>query len=349
MSYRKCISVSLEHRYFADLRCPAVTFEVAPHCRSTMRRRRQHFYPTPGGFHIFKSGESTDSGKEQETDDVYDIAVYPADSRFGNYSNLDIDYRGGSVYYIGSRLKTGPADGTEKRITMTAGKTSHITFDTTSDMTQAEAQVEAVPVLLRPMQFVIPLEPAETGDTFQLLDSFGHMAEQQRIGDKVSGAALFADLSRKTPGLYTLRRNQTDVAWFYADDTLHRKKPAFIISVDAASSHYNIRIANRPVSWEYHVIARSNGRKLNNLHIRNNNDKLASLVNFEQVRVHQQRMEVVFVSSHPVPLSEKAFQSIELIEKGANGAPLVPHLANADIASLHVRDGKWVARIYVYI
>jgi hypothetical protein len=322
-------------------------FEPTDDCREQLRRSGQFFYPMPNGFLIFKD---TSKIKENQSNNgescFFDIAVYPADGLFGNYSNLEIDYRQGRVYYIGNTLKSSADKSKDKKLTL-------------ADR-EGGQEVEAVPVLLEPKQFVILLDEAAPGDTFKLLDKSNAVVKEQQIKDKTDGAALYADVKGKSAGIYYLERNGKITAYFYADDSLYNTKPAFIIGIEAVSpgdkeeenttvQNYDIRAASRAVSWEYHVIARANGRKLKNLEIRNNNEKLLPGVSFEQVRIDEERKEAVFVSNKPLPLTEKAYQSIELIEKGNNGTPLVPHLANAGISSLHVKEGKWVSQIYVYI
>jgi hypothetical protein len=315
-------------------------------CRDRMRRNGQFFFSMPNGFFIFK--DTTQIKKNQSSSgesSFFDIAVYSLDMLFGNYSNLEIDYRKGRVYYVGSTLKSSADKSKEKRITLSAPESGK--------------EVEAVPVFLEPKQFVISLDNAVPGDTFKLLDRSNTVVEEQQVKDKTSGA-LYVDVSRKSAGIYSLEKNNHITAYFYADDMLYNTKPAFIIGIEATFpvdpgkekidvQTYDIRIANRAVLWQYHVIGRTNGRKLNNLEIKNNNEKLLPGVRFEQVRIDEERKEALFVSNQPVPILEKAFQSIELIEKGNNSTPLVPHLANADISSLHVKEGKWVSQIYVYI
>ncbi|MCP5108601.1 MAG: hypothetical protein GY950_34770 [bacterium] len=340
MSYQKWISVNLEHAFFADLRCPLLKLELTDDCREQMRRRGQFFYPMPNGFFIFQdTSKIKDDQNGSETSCFFDIAVYPEDGLFGNYSNLELDYRRGAVYYIGNSLKTGPDNG--KRLTLT---------DRASG-----GEIEGVPVLIKPEQFVISLAEAASGDTFRLLDRSNAVVKEQQVKEKNGGAGLYADVSGRSAGLYSLEKNGAVTAYFYADDSLYNKKPAFIIGIeavwkkDAAMQTYDIRIANRVVSWEYHVFARANGRKLKNLEIKNNNEKLLPGVSFEQVRLDEERKEAVFVSNTDVPIAEKAYQSIELIEKGNNGTPLVPHMPNAGISTLHVKEGKWVSQMYVYI
>lgn len=335
------------HSYFADGRCPSMRFEPTDDCREQMQRSGQFFYPIPNGFFIF---QDTDKVKEDQSSDAescfFDIAGYPVDALFANYSNLEIDYRQGRVYYIGNTLKSSADESKDKKLTLTDGK--------------GEQEVEAVPVFLEPKQFVILLDEAAPGDTFKLLDKSNAVVKEQQVKDNTDGAALYADVKGKSAGIYYLERNNEISACFYADDSLYHTKPAFIIGIEAVfprdkeegntmAQNYDIRAASRAISWEYHVIARLNGRKLKNLEIRNNNEKLLPGISFEQVRIDEERKEAVFVSSKTVPLSEKAYQSIELIEKGNNGTPLVPHLPNAGISSLHVKEGKWVSQIYVYI
>ncbi len=342
MNYQKWISVNLEHNYFADHRCPPMRFEPTGDCGEQMRRRGQFFYPTANGFFIF---QDTDKIKESQPGTAepcfFDIAAYSTDPLLGNYSNLEIDYRRGSVYYVAAPLKNSEDKSKEKRLTL-------------SDR-DGNIQIEAVPVLLKPKQFVISPENAAAGDTFRLLDRNDTVVKEQQVKDTTAGFSFYADVGGRSAGLYRLEKNGTTASYFYADDTSNNTKPAFIIGIEAnwtgetAVQAYNIHIAPRTVSWQYHVIARANGRKLTNLEITNNNEKLLPGISFEQVRVNEESREVVFVSNTPVPMSERAYQAIELSEKGNNGTPLIPHLPNADISTLHVIEGKWVSQIYVYI
>lgn len=267
MSYQKWITVNVEHSYFSDGRCHNLRFEPTTDCRKKMRRSGNFFYPTPIGFIIFKETANIKENVKSTTGGcVFDIEVYSTDGFFASYSNLEIDYRQGKIYYVGSPSKPGADKSKEKRLTLVERDSGK--------------EVEAVPVTLK------------------------------------------------------LRQNV---------------KTAFIVSIDDTRRDYNIRVASRPVSWEYHVIANENHRKLNQLAIRNNNEKLLPGLLFKQTRIDEQRKEAVFISSQPIPLTERPYQSIELIEKNSSGTPLIPHLPNADISSLHVKEKKWAAKIYVYI
>jgi len=342
MSFQKWISVKVEHGYFADHRCPPMRFEPTGDCRDRMRRGGQFFYPMPNGFHIFQ-----DTGKVKKDQNgaggpcFFDIAAYSTDSLLGNYSNLEIDYRRGSVYYVSNVLTKGEEENKEKRLTLTERA--------------GDKQTEALPVLLKPKQFLIQPDDAAAGDTFKLLDGSGMVVKEQQVKDNGGGFALYADVSGRGGGLYRLEKNGAAAASFYADDGLNNTRPAFIVGIEAnwteevAVRAFDIQIAARVVPWHYYVTARANGRKLENLSIRNTNEKSLPGVSFERVRVDEEGRGVEFVSSVPVPLSERAHQSIELIEEGNNGTPLIPHLPNAGISTLHVKEGKWVSQIHVYI
>lgn len=342
MSFQKWISVKLEHGYFADHRSPPMRFEPTDDCRERMRRGGQFFYPMPNGFYIF---QDTAKVKKDQNGTVgpcfFDIAAFSPDPLLGNYSNLEIDYRRGSVYYVSNRLTNGEAENKEKRLTLT---------DRAGDK-----QTEAVPVLLKSKQFLIQLDDAAVGDMFKLSDGSGAVVKAQQVRDNTGGFALYADVSGRGGGVYRLEKNGAAAAFFYADDGLNRARPAFIVGIEAywteegAVRAFDIQIAARAVPWHYYVTARTNGRKIANLEIRNNNEKSLPGVSFERVRVDEEGRGVVFVSNTAVPLSERAHQSIELIEGGNNGTPLIPHLPNAGISTLHVKEGKWVSQIYVYI
>jgi hypothetical protein len=348
MNFQKWLSVNLEHGYFADHRCPSLGIEPTSDCREQMRRRGQFFYPLPNGFFIFQDTDKIRVNQNGTAESCFfDIAVSSPDELLGNYSNLELDYRRGRAYYVGNSLKSEPDKNKEKQLTLTDR--------------EGGKETEAVPVLLEPKQFSVSLDEAAPGDTFKLLDKHDSVVVEKQVKDKTGPAALYADVSKKSAGIYRLEKNNTVTAWFYADDMLYHNhtKPAFIIGIEAAPpgntggkktaiQTYDIRVANRAVFWQYHVIARTNSRKLKNLEIRNNNEKSLSGVSFEQVNIDEEGKEVIFVSSRPVPVSEKAYQAIELIEKGSS-TPLVPHLPNAGISTLHVKEGKWVSRMYIYI
>ncbi|HLP59250.1 MAG TPA: hypothetical protein VK186_10490 [Candidatus Deferrimicrobium sp.] len=335
MNYEKYISVTLEHSYFADGKCPSLWFEPTEDCSIQMNRHKLLFYHLPQGFIILTDTDNLIKKQAAALESLlFDTAVYSQDRFFGNYSNLEIDYRQGRVYYVGTALKTGPAS-PGKRITLSVPGIGR--------------EIEAVPVQLKPKQFVISLENAAPGDTFKLLDRNNTMLCNHHINETGRGTLFYVDAVNKPPGLYSLQKNDTITGYFYLDDLLCRTKPAFIIGIDATSPNYHLRIANRAVTWQYHVIARSNGRKLKNLEILNNNEKQLPGISFPLVRLDETLNEAIFESNMPIPVSEKAYQSIELIEKDSSGTPLIPHLANAGISTLHVKEGKWVARIYVHI
>jgi len=341
MSYKKWITVSLEHSYFADGNCRKLRFEPTGDCRERMRRGKQFFYPLPNGFIIFKDPDLTKENLPGTAANCFfDIAVYSADPLFGRYSNLEIDYRQGRVYYIGNTLEPGPGN-SEKRLTLSNR--------------QEGLELEAVPVLLKPGQFVIPLDGAAPGGTARLLDKNNAVVRELQVNDKNNGASLSVDVSRKGAGIYSLEINGIITGHFYVDDGLVNTRPAMIIGIAAngeekdAVQRYDILAASRAVTWEYHVFAYENRRKLDNLEIRNNNEKILPGVSFPPVRSDEEQKEAVFVSNRPIPLSERPVQSIELIEKGSSGSPLVSHLPNAGIDTLHYKEGKWISRINVYI
>jgi hypothetical protein len=347
MSYKKWISVNLEHGYFADNRCPSLRFEPTNDCEEQMRRGGQFFYAMPNRFLILLDTDKIKKDQNSAGENCFiDIAMYSRDPLFGSYSNLEIDYRQGRVYYIGNTLKSSTDETEEKSLILTDR--------------QEDKKHQAVPVLLKPKQFVISIDNAAPGDTLKLLDKNNAVVEETQVKDKTAGTSLFVDVSRKRAGIYSLETNNRVTAYVYADDMLFNTKPALIIGIEAPCPgggdidnpvvlEYDIHAAGRAVSWEYRVIARGNGRKLKNLEIKSSNEKSLPGVSFEQVRIDEERKEAVFVSNKPIPLSERPYQSIELIEKGNSGTPLIPHLPNADISSLHIKEGKWMSQIYVYI
>ncbi|MCP5049029.1 MAG: hypothetical protein GY940_17800 [bacterium] len=344
MKYIKYLSLHLTHDYFANSSGNVPRFVPTEDCQKQIRRNSLLFRTQPNGFTILAdSDQAPDQPEGAGT--FFDIAVYWPDPLFASYSNLDIDYRAGNIYYIGNSIDGGDFQQGGKRISLT-------------DRRSAET-FQAVPVRIQPKAFVFPVQAA-TGDSFVLKDKTNRIVRQWDIEGEEVPEALYADVKRGPAGIFILEKNGNVIQYFYADDTLYKEKPVFIIGIGPLSidvneagksrpPEYQIRIAARSVFWFYYVYATLNGRKLANLRVENNNPKLLEGITFDRQPIDEQYKRVIFTSGSPIPLMEKAYKSIQLTEEGNSRTPLIPNLPNADMSSLRNKDGKWYSEIFVYI
>lgn len=360
MKLKKWISVQMEHDYFATGRCHCLRTVPTQACEKRMRRDSLLFYKLPGGYIIFKNDDAQQSAPPADPGTI-DIAVY-GEPLLSSFSNLDIDARNRKTYYIGNFNIPGTGEDSSgsgngrKRITLLDRGGGN--------------QWVAVAARLTPKRFAITFEEPPGNKTIQLVNRENKVVKTWSGAETASSTSLALDLGAAPPGLYTLLKNREVINRFYCDDQLHanHETPVFISGIqpppeqseqsgqsqqggaeEGTARHYDIRIHGRPVTWKYHIIARANGRKLNNLQVKNNNPKALPGIAFEKIPMESDEKQLTFISSKPIPISQKAYQSVQLIDKGSNGTPLIPHLPNADLASLHKKEGKWESWIYVYI
>ncbi len=357
MKYVKLVSVDLLHDFFSDGNETSALFKPVPQCEKQLRLNRQFFRVGGNGFSIM--ADSDKIGKEPE-DKVYyfDIAVYISDPYFSTYSNLDIDYKAGRVYYAGNADNMENVENTENTETTGEGEDngSKEAKQLTLTNLQPKTEYEGIVVQLQPRQFSVSIE-AGPGDLFKLLDKSGQAIKKWEFEKEAAG--LYVDIGRRPPGMFTLEKNGVAVGYYYADDLLCKEKPAFIISIRLALKDVNVagsilpaqfeaRIANRPVYWRYNVFARSYSRKLSSLSITNNNTKSISGIAFSRERMDEEKGQAVFVSDRPIPLIEGAYKDIE-IEVNSGGTPLIEHLPNAAVSSVGFKEGRWISDLFVYV
>ncbi|MCP5047603.1 MAG: hypothetical protein GY940_10550, partial [bacterium] len=251
MKYSKWLNIHLTHGYFADGRETSFQFVPTQDCEKQLKLYRFLFRSTDFGFAILEDSEKEQENNREKTV-FFDIAVYARDPYFPTYSNLDIDYMEGKVYYIGNRLKNETGETGANGLTL--------------EDRQSGETFEAVRVLLQPKRFTFYAEAAP-GDTFKLTDKQNNPVRQWKIEDKEGTGGttgFYADVSSKPAGILTLYKNGDTAAHFYADDRLYHHKPAFITGLGVPPPgtepkgpqrlrQYDIRVASRSVSWNYHV------------------------------------------------------------------------------------------------
>lgn len=343
MKYQKIISLDLVHGYFASGEATPFRFEPTQDCEKLLRRFSLRLRATGRDFIIVKDIHDIREPLTLE-DYFFDIALYPGDDHLPIYSDLDIDFRERRVYYL-ENSTPGKGQDINKNLTM---------VDHGTDKT-----FEAVRVILKPKKFMFSIDAAP-GDTIRLADKKNRTVKEWDIEDSQGATTLYADVSRKPSGIFRVERNNTAAACYYADDHLYKEKPVVILGIhlsladlkeneNYASREYEVNIANRSIYWRYHVFVKSDGRKLGNLRIDNNNQKLLPGITFKGETIDEERKEMVFVSSKPIPMSERGYVDIELNEKETKGRPLIPNLPNPDISAVKYKDGKWFSDIFVYI
>ncbi|MCP5047242.1 MAG: hypothetical protein GY940_08725, partial [bacterium] len=173
-----------------------------------------------------------------------------------------------------------------------------------------------------------------------------------------SPPGFYVDVSRLPAGILTLEKNGQVLEYFYTDDELMDDKPVFIMGLGpfpvmetetAELRRFRVRINGRSVFWHYYIYSNLNGRRPASLKIVNRNQKLLPGIKFELKHNDENIKRALFLSQVPIPMSEAAYKSIELIEEGSEGLPLIPNLPNAAVSSLRFKQCRWVSEIFVYI
>ncbi len=339
MTYIPYLTLTLFHRYFATRIAPAIRFIPTQDCQNLMTLYSQLFRSTPNSIVFLAETPFANS--------FFDIAVYADDPLFTTYSNLDNDYARRQIYYI-SNLNPAPADSLQP-LTMQQQNSANMT------------SFAAIPIQLQPKQFDCQVLAAQN-DVLTLKDKTNTPIKQWRIQDTQGTSQLSVDVRHQTGGLLVLEKNGTPTAYYYADDQLCREKPVFIAGIQlppsndstATPSQFAITIASRPVFWYYHVCNKFNKRNPQDLLILINNPQLLeSVPNLTFTPLSpaypDPKDSRLFAAAVPIPLSEKSYEAIELTDTKADGAVLIPHLPNPALSSLHLKEGRWLAEIFVYV
>lgn len=295
MKYRKILSLHLIHDYFDGKKGRPFRFEITEDSEKQYRYYAQLIRDTDNGFFVLKN---IDKIRDFEAGEHYffDVAVYPSDNLFACYSDLEIDYKKGKVYYlsnviggqrgVGKKAKKGKAkDGESSGIHMT--------------VLGGDESVDAVPVQLVPKQFNIPVDTSP-GDIFKLLNKKNEAVKEWTIGSKIEVTEFYADMGRMDSGVYQLEKNGDIVSRYYADDRFCMDKPALVVGISLSlrqlqegdrylPREYEIRMASRSVYWRYLVSSVVNGRKIENLRIENNNKKGLPGVKFPRESVSEEK------------------------------------------------------------
>lgn len=343
MNYKKWLSLQVEHDYFTDLKCPPPGFTTGKTCDGIIRRNGLRFFGMPDGYlFLYDPDFPEQPGQDNKRANLYlDVALSVPDPMFVNYSNLDIDFRRGLVYYIGNHG---------------SGESAGLTLNQLNE-NQSVKSWQGAPVWLKPEQFVFTVTDAKPGEIIRLLDRDGNEANQWTIKEKKQSVSFLAD-TKGDAGLYLLEKNGKITSRFYADDRYYAARPAVIIGLQAvlpegeeqAGPHFfNLRIAAREASWKYHVKSRNNSKQYKNLQVRTANSKRLSGVTFAREQDSGTGEETVFVSNAPLPIRQQPYTAIELVDEDGGATPLIPHLPNAGVSTLHYIQGKWESWIYVYI
>jgi hypothetical protein len=285
MKYQKTISVDLEHKYYVKTPFREFRFELVP--LSTDRKRTRPpltLRPQGSGFVILNDIHNQKQSRETK---LIHIAAFPFNPLFSSYSNLDIDYKQGRIYFVGNTLSTTPQTVRVEQIAL-QDQGSNETFAATE-------------ITVDPQEIMVPVHGA-------LLDFSGFKG-------RLPAFIMALKLDKKPPG----------------------------------ESRFMVGIAGRTIPWYYHFYGRSNNRELTDLLIKTTNNDLLSNIGFERQSADQNQREAVFCSTRPIALREKGYREIELYENKASNIPLIPHLPNAGVSSLHYREDQWLAQIVVNI
>ncbi len=308
MNYYQLLSVNLFHRYFSSGKGEPFRFEPTPDCEKRLRRFSQLMRMSGYGFRVLKD---LDKIQEPLTDEDYffDIAIFPTDPYFSIFSDLEIDYKSGQVYYLGNTGEPGSLESTSIPLTLVERGSG--------DPGQVFA---GVPVRLQPKKFPVTVD-ASSGDTVRLLDKKNKTVKEWSIEEKGGNVSLYADVSREPGGVFLVEKNGAIVSRCYADDHCFKTKPPIILGIGLSLNdvkvndnyslrEYEIRVGNRSAYWQYRVFARSSQRKLESLQIENKNQKLLPGVTFSSVSMDQEKREVVFLSDKPIPMFEYPYMDI---------------------------------------
>lgn len=348
MNHKKLMGVNVVHRYFAQGMGTAFRFEPVKPCEELCRRFSLRGLSGMANLSLMGQEKYGEVNWEQQLKGAggFDYAVYATDPLFLAYSNLDIDYKAKRVYYLsndGSQVK-----GTRGDTKQSAG-TGPLLHDIRGGKTY-----EGVKVEIKTNRFKIILEPGSTG-LYKLINGQNETVEQRNCA-KLQGRLC---LNIEAAGYLELRNGKTVVARYYADDCLFFQPPFCILDLvyegetkEKTALLYELEVENRQVYWKYKIYARSNGtngRKLNDFFIVNNNEKLLQGIRFNSEALDEQEHWIVFASDQPIPMIEKGYTGIELNEKGNSEYTLIPHLPNPDIASVKKTEDRWVSDIFVYV
>jgi len=350
MNYLPLLSVEFIHNYFSSGKCKPFRFELSRDCEKQMRYFSQVFRFNETQFTTLKDFEKVRALPDGTVNEDYffDIAVYPVDSQFSVYSGVEASFRHRISYYLSPSEKA-----------KVNSKDSQL-FTLQLQGAEEEVLYEAVQVILKPAKFDIVID-AVPGDSFKLLDKKNNTVNQWTIQETGQGKfSAYIDASKASNGFLELEKNGATVARYYADDGFFKSRPPFILGFDFSLAslkkgesylvlNYKIRFASRPVFWIYHVIVKGNNRKLESLSIVNNNEKMLPGVTFPRSRIDEKEAQVEFISDRPLPLTDKGYIDIELVDSESIGRPLVVNLPNPSLSSIRCKESKWISDIFVYI
>jgi hypothetical protein len=107
MRYEKILSVGLTHRYFSAGGADRFRFLPSADCERRMKPHKVIFRETGQGFVLLGRVDKNIKGKnDDETEIVWNIAVFCDDYNLVNYSDLDIDYKNRKIYYLSNQRKS---------------------------------------------------------------------------------------------------------------------------------------------------------------------------------------------------------------------------------------------------
>ena len=366
MKYHKRFSLHFNHRYFnneSDTPEELLRFEPILPMETPKPSGKLFLRKEACGFAILDRVEEKgfDESNQNQSSSLssqsspsspvqfIDTAIYPNDTHFHSFSNLDINYKNGEVFYIGNHPETQAQTGEEKQILLT-------------DL-NSNTQFTSIKIWLRSKQCIFPIESG-SWKQYTLKDRTGFIIKTWHYADNEKAVQLSIDLSQWSAGLYYLQKDEDIIHWFYVSDALMNKeeRPAIIAGIGLESidtgeeaskspvvGNFTVEIFSRTVFWHFHVLVRSNHRDLSQLAIVNKNKKQLKDIQFNQEQINEMLKEVVFTGNTAIPLSEEGFKDLELVETPTPNVPLIPHLPNADITSLHMENNQWISKIYVNI
>ena len=346
MDFRTLFTLRPVHPYFSTGIGPGYRFVPTDRTQKQMRRNSQRLRSDEQYCEVLQDFDKLGQ-LETQGSCFFDIALYPEDDLFLIYSKLDIDFKTGQIYLLGNRSGT---IGTTKK------PQPGLALINRADGTG----YRSVPVLLTRKTF--SLSPRiDQGDTLTLKDNKNQVLREWKVDDSASGQGFYADATRWPDGLFTLYNSQDAVENYYADEQLCAAAPSLVLSIFVDFNHlkkeetkplfeYEIRFPNRAVYWRYRVVVKNNHRLPENLQIKNGDRKNLPGISFDIEKGGGiDQTEVRFISSAPIPLVDRAYKNISLMDKTREGQALVTHLPNPGVSSVRFKDNRWTADMFIYI
>lgn len=348
MAYKKLFSIRLTHRYFELGKKGPFAIEPSEDCLKLMRRFSLLFRYSQHGFSVYYKLEEENSELPWQPIDevcVFTFFIYSEDPYLFNYSSLPFFKPGQRLLYFTNLEKKGRKG---KTLSLVASSTPFVDVD---DLVALQRKKFSRNLTKKPE--ITELRNEAGADFSNCLS--------------LEGEELKVDLSGKTPGLFTLQTAADNKYRFYADNSLRRRVPVGVIRLHVSKEvsakyrfvnakllkkqepvflmepkSYHIQITERSTFWRYYLVSGPD-RNIDpeKLVIRNEGKDLSIsfLKSANPFVLDSGEEAVVFTSSDPIPLREKAYTNLELnVVDELQEQSLIYHLPNPEVSEISFMD-----------